>query len=81
MHYDEELDALDLVCPLPLLHAKKKLNTMQAGKILKVMTKDRSAIIDFKAYASVSKHELLKIAVQADVFIFYLKKVEESVDR
>ncbi len=74
MHYDVLLDALAWVCPYPLLHAKKKISAMQSGEILKVITKDRSAVIDFKTYASVSGHVLLRHEMKEVVFVFYLKK-------
>lgn len=74
MHYDVEFDATELACPLPLLHTKKKLATLEKGKILKVLTKDKSSVIDFKAYASVSGHELLNYEEHSGIFCFYLKK-------
>ena len=34
--FDQELDASGLNCPLPILHAKKKLKDVPAGEILEI---------------------------------------------
>lgn len=78
MHYDNELDATALKCPLPLVHAKKQLKDMPAGAVLKVVTRDPSSVIDFKTYASVSGHELLAYEEREPFFIFYIKKAGVS---
>ncbi|MBI5448346.1 MAG: sulfurtransferase TusA family protein [Gammaproteobacteria bacterium] len=74
MHCDQELDALALVCPLPLLYAKRKLKTMAVGEVLKVITRDPSSVIDFRTYTSVSGHVLLSYEEKDSVFVFYVQK-------
>ena len=39
--FDQELDASGLNCPLPILRAKKALNGMQRGEVLKVISTDK----------------------------------------
>ena len=36
--FDQELDARGLNCPLPILRAKKALNGMAAGEVLKIVS-------------------------------------------
>ena len=74
MRVDDVLHAEDLTCPLVLLEAKKKLGALKSGQILKVITKDKSAVIDFTAFASVSGHTLLSHEEKKGVFYFHLKK-------
>ena len=38
---NQELDARGLNCPLPILRAKKTLNGMAAGEVLKIMSTDQ----------------------------------------
>jgi tRNA 2-thiouridine synthesizing protein A len=49
--FDHELDTRGLNCPLPILRAKKFLNTMATGKIVRVMTTDPGSVKDFEAFA------------------------------
>jgi tRNA 2-thiouridine synthesizing protein A len=41
-----ELDLQGLKCPLPALHARKKLETLRHGDVLEVITTDPLAVID-----------------------------------
>ena len=50
-HFDHELDARGLNCPLPILRAKKTLNTMAGGEVLKIMATDPGSVRDFEAFA------------------------------
>jgi tRNA 2-thiouridine synthesizing protein A len=53
------VDAQGLVCPLPILKAKKALSTLQAGEVLEVITTDRNAIKDFQAFCRQTGNSLL----------------------
>ncbi|MDQ2147188.1 sulfurtransferase TusA family protein [Alcaligenaceae bacterium C4P045] len=56
---DLEVDASGLLCPLPILRAKKALAQLESGQILKVVTTDRNAVRDFQAFARQTKNELV----------------------
>jgi TusA-related sulfurtransferase len=56
---DLEVDATGLLCPLPILRAKKALAQLESGQILKVVTTDRNAVRDFQAFARQTKNELV----------------------
>lgn len=53
------VDAKGLVCPLPILKAKKALSTLQPGEVLEVITTDRNAIKDFQAFCRQTGNPLL----------------------
>lgn len=57
--FDLEIDTSGLLCPEPLKRAKQALKTLEKGQVLKVITTDPAAVIDFKAFAAVSSHELV----------------------
>ena len=40
MHWDVELDCLGLLCPLPVLKARKRLIGMMTGEVLRVLAND-----------------------------------------
>ena len=54
-----ELDARGLVCPMPLLHAKRALNSMVVGQRLQVLSTDQGSVRDFRVFAEQSGHTLV----------------------
>ena len=73
--FDHELDIRGLNCPLPILRAKKFLNTMANGEIVRVMTTDPGSVKDFEAFAKQTGNELLASAEVEGEFHFTLKKL------
>lgn len=67
MGWDEELDARGLLCPLPVLKARKRLLAMQAGQVLRVLADDPAAIIDFPHFCHEQGHEL--VSAQAGKYL------------
>ncbi len=56
---DAEIDARDLLCPLPVLRARKRLLGMEAGQVLRVWATDPAAVIDMPHFCAQSGHEYL----------------------
>ena len=69
-----EVDASGLQCPLPLLRLKKALLTVQSGEVLKVITTDSAAHLDFGVYTHQTGHQMVKILKEPPLQIFYIKK-------
>lgn len=59
MQADVELDAIGLLCPLPVLKARKRLKTMTHGQVLCVLATDPAAIVDIPHFCMESGHNLL----------------------
>jgi tRNA 2-thiouridine synthesizing protein A len=74
MNFDRELDARGLNCPLPVLRAKKALNEMTAGQVLKIVATDPGSVKDFQAFSKQTGNELLSHDVSQRDFIFFLKR-------
>ena len=74
-NFDQELDARGLNCPLPILRAKKTLNAMSGGQILKIMATDPGSVKDFEAFAKQTGNELLDSSEVEGEFHFMLKKI------
>ena len=72
--FDRELDASGLNCPLPILRAKKSLNGMTRGQVLKVISTDQGSLKDFEAFCKQTNNPLLSSAEQGGKFIFLVKK-------
>ena len=48
MQFNKEVDARGLHCPLPILKAKKALDEMITGEVLKVISTDPGSVRDSK---------------------------------
>ncbi|HCK76573.1 MAG TPA: hypothetical protein DHW07_05460 [Gammaproteobacteria bacterium] len=72
--FNQELDARGLNCPLPILRAKKKLNAMTAGEVLKIIATDPGSVKDFEAFATQTGNELMGSSENDGEFQFLLKK-------
>jgi tRNA 2-thiouridine synthesizing protein A len=59
MTYDADLDARGLLCPLPVLKARKRLQALQSGQVLRMVADDPAAIIDVPHFCAEAGHELL----------------------
>ncbi len=71
---NEELDARNLNCPLPILRAKKTLNKMESGQIVKILATDPGSVKDFESFANQTGNELLESTESGDEFHFLIKK-------
>jgi tRNA 2-thiouridine synthesizing protein A len=72
--HDKELDARGLNCPLPILRARKALNELASGQILRVVATDPGSTKDFEAFCRQTGNELLSHAAGDKEFVFYMRK-------
>ncbi len=73
--FDRELDASGLNCPLPILRARKILNEMERGHVLKIISTDQGSIKDFEAFSKQTHNPLLSSGEEGGKFVFLLKKI------
>jgi len=59
MTWDNELDARGLLCPLPVLKARKRLSAMTSGQVLRILADDPAAVIDMPHFCAEQGHRLL----------------------
>jgi len=74
IEFDLEVNALGLQCPLPLLHLKKALVSLDSGRVIKIMATDPAAHLDFGVYAEQSGHQIIEFLKEADKQVFYVRK-------
>jgi tRNA 2-thiouridine synthesizing protein A len=56
---ETELDVSELLCPLPVLKARKRLQGMASGSVLKVVATDPMSAIDMPHFCIEQGHTLL----------------------
>ena len=71
---DMELDARGLNCPLPILRAKKSMQELSPGQVLKVLATDPGSVKDFEAFSRQTGSELLQSEEQNGEFVYLLRK-------
>ena len=74
MEADREIDTRGLNCPLPILKAKKSLNDMASGQLLKVVSTDPGSLRDFHAVSRQTGTELVEPQTVGSDFSHGLKR-------
>jgi tRNA 2-thiouridine synthesizing protein A len=69
-----QIDALGLLCPLPVLKARKALKSLSAGDLLIITTDDPAAVIDMPHFCNESGHELTGQEEQGDAIRWTIRK-------
>jgi tRNA 2-thiouridine synthesizing protein A len=71
------LDTQGLSCPLPILKAKRALNALPPGALLRVLASDPVTRRDFPAFCRQTGHELVASSEPAaGVYHFLIRKAE-----
>ncbi len=72
--FAQEVDASGLNCPLPILRAKKALNSMEKGEKLRVVATDKGSVRDFAAFTQQTGNPLLESSEDSGKYIFIIEK-------
>ena len=67
------VDAKGLNCPMPLLKAKKALNELSPGELVKVLATDPGSVRDFEVFSRQSGHALLESLREDDIYLLRKK--------
>ena len=71
---NEHLDATGLLCPLPVLKARKRLMGLSSGSELHVLTDDPAAIIDMPHFCNESGHTLVSSEERDNAMLWVIRK-------
>ena len=74
MEFDQELDTLGLLCPLPVLKAAKRMRAMKAGEVLKMVADDPAAEIDVPHFCAEQSYELVSADNEKGVQTYLIRK-------
>jgi tRNA 2-thiouridine synthesizing protein A len=78
MTFDRELDTRGFNCPIPILRAKKALNEMQGGQVLKILATDPGSVKDFQAFSKQTGNELLSHGEANREFVFFVRRKQAA---
>jgi tRNA 2-thiouridine synthesizing protein A len=69
-----DLDAIGLLCPLPVLKARKRLQALNGGDVLTLRTDDPAAVIDVPHFCQEAGHSLLSSQEDGSIIVWQIKK-------
>lgn len=60
MDIAQTLDARGLLCPLPVLKARKRLQGLASGEVLEIWADDPAAVVDIPHFCTQAGHTLVE---------------------
>ncbi len=74
LNADLEVDARGLNCPLPILRAKKGINSLASGQVMKVVATDPGSVKDMEAFCKQTGNEMLEASQNNGEYHFNIRK-------
>lgn len=72
--WDEIVDCEGLLCPLPVLRARKRLLTLPPGTVLCVRATDAMALVDLPHFCSEAGHSYLGVQAEGAVTLHLIRR-------
>ena len=69
-----ELDAVGLLCPLPVLKARKRLQGLPDGTFLRIRADDPAAAVDIPHFCGEAGHTLVSTEDEGAVQVYTVRK-------
>ena len=73
--FEKTYDFRGLKCPLPVLKTRRALKSHDKGQVIKILSDDPAANLDFIHFCEVSGNILLENVEQDKNQIFFIKKI------
>ena len=78
IHFDEQVDITDVVCPVTFVKAKVALEELDDGEILAVRMNDGEPVQNVPRSIKEEGHQILKLLDNEDgTYTLFVRKVEE----
>lgn len=74
MGWDVEVDCAGMLCPLPVLRARKVLTGMQAGQVLALLATDAMAAVDVPHFCGQAGHRFLGAQAEGRVTRYLIRR-------
>ena len=71
-----QVDARGLACPMPVIKAKKGIQSVEMGQVVEVLCTDPGSVADFKSFANATGHELVASEQEGQVYRFLLRRAK-----
>ena len=74
MEYTKNLDCTGVYCPIPIIQAKREIESMEQGEVIRIEADDPGSKADFPAWCEETGNTLLDSEDKDGTFVFYIKK-------
>jgi tRNA 2-thiouridine synthesizing protein A len=74
MEIADTLDATGLLCPLPVLKARKRMQELEEGAVLKLLADDPAAVVDVPHFCAEAGHMLVGQSEDGSVQTYLIRK-------
>ncbi len=72
------LDVTGMLCPMPVLRARRKLDDLKTGDLLLVIASDPAVVQDMPAFCSMTGHTLIMARIENGKYLFEIEKGQTS---
>jgi tRNA 2-thiouridine synthesizing protein A len=72
--WDIEIDCEGLLCPLPVLRARKRLLALASGTVIRVRTTDAMALVDLPHFCTEAGHSYLGNQAEGTVTLHLIRR-------
>ena len=73
---DKVLDAKGMLCPMPVIKARKAIKEIALGEVLEVLATDKGAVKDFEAWSRQTGNDLLDSSEANGVYTFHIRRAK-----
>ena len=70
----DQLDAKGLICPLPVLKARRAMKALAAGDVLEIEATDPGSVKDFDHFCETTGYRLVSASEADGVYRFSIEK-------
>ncbi|QBY02680.1 sulfurtransferase TusA family protein [Rhodophyticola sp. CCM32] len=74
MEYDLEIDARGLLCPLPVLRLRKRMEALTSGQVARLLADDPAAFVDVPHFCAEQGHGFLGSETLAGATAYLVRK-------
>lgn len=74
MQIDDDIDAIGLLCPLPVLKAQKRLQALASGAVLRLRASDPASWVDVPHFCATGGHVLLSADDDDGIKTYLIRK-------
>lgn len=74
MDWNDTLDASGLLCPLPVLKARKRLKAMAPGAVLRLIATDPAAVVDVPHFCAEAGHDLVETGTEGAAQVYLIRR-------
>ena len=72
---DDVLDVKGLLCPMPIIKTRLRLDRLPVGGLLTVLVTDPASVIDFRHFCNTTGNELVSFSESDGVFTYVIRRV------